>query len=221
MRIDPTTTPAPIATGATGATSPSGASRDQFLRLFVAQLQNQNPLDPQSGADMVAQLAQFSSVEQAVETNKRLADLVNAQDAAGAAGLANLVGREITADASRLTIDGTPPAIELKSSAPITGGEMIIKNEAGTEVRRIVFGAGPSPLAVPWDGRDGNGAQVASGNYTIEVVATGGGATTARPQLRGVVDAVELGSTGSLLRIGNASVMPAAVTLIARTGATL
>ena len=78
-------------TSSASPANPSGlsSSRDEFLRLFVAQLENQNPLDPQSGADMVAQLAQFSGVEQQVETNRRLAELTAAQDAAGSAGLAN------------------------------------------------------------------------------------------------------------------------------------
>lgn len=54
-------------------TNPSGMGRDEFLKMLVAQLKNQDPLNPMDGKDMAAQLAQFSSVEQLLEINKSLA----------------------------------------------------------------------------------------------------------------------------------------------------
>jgi flagellar basal-body rod modification protein FlgD len=175
-----------------------------------------------SGADMVAQLAQFSAVEQAVETNTRLGELVSAQDAAGAAGLADLVGREITADASVIHVDGPPPALQVTSDATLAGGEVVIKDASGKEVRRLPFGAGTSPIPVPWDGKDAAGVPVPAGAYAIEVTARGGdgAAAPARPQVRGLVDAVELGPDGPRLRLGHARISPAAVTTIARSGGT-
>ncbi len=206
--------------GTTGATSPAAAaSRDQFLRLFVAQLENQNPLDPQSGADMVAQLAQFSSLEQAVETNRRLADMVAAQDAAGSAALADLVGREVTADASSLSLDGPPPSLEIDADGAIASGEVIVRSASGAEVRRLPIGAGTAPLVIAWDGTDASGVPLAPGTYTVEVTARGrdGGDVPARPRLRGVVDAVELTPDGPRLRLGGTRISPAAVTTIARS----
>jgi flagellar basal-body rod modification protein FlgD len=48
------------------------ASEDTFLKLFVAQLQNQDPLNPdeQSGTQMVSELAQFSQLEQTINIGK-------------------------------------------------------------------------------------------------------------------------------------------------------
>ena len=46
--------------------------QDTFLRLFIAQLENQDPLDPTSNEEFVAQLAQFSSLEQATQTTSML-----------------------------------------------------------------------------------------------------------------------------------------------------
>mgnify|MGYP000991671647 CR=1 FL=1 len=203
-------------TGGLGATP--AASRDQFLRLFVAQLEHQNPLDPQSGAEMVAQLAQFSAVEQAVETNRRLADLISAEDAAGTAALADLVGREVTADASTLSLDGPPPPIQVSAGAPIASGELVIRSASGAEVRRVPFEGGTSPLPVAWDGTDARGVPLAAGTYSIEVVARGadGAAVSARPQTRALVDAVELTPDGPLLRLGGTRISPAAITTIAR-----
>jgi flagellar basal-body rod modification protein FlgD len=206
------------ATGGLSSTN-AAASRDQFLRLFVAQLENQNPLDPQSGADMVAQLAQFSSLEQAVESNNRLADMVSAQDAAASAQLADLVGREVTADASTIQLDGgAPPALQVDSDAQIAGGELTIKDAAGNVVRTIPFGPGEAPLKLDWDGTDANGVPLASGSYAVEVKAHKADGTdiTARPQLRGIVDAVELTPSGPRLLLGHTRVSPGAVTTISR-----
>lgn len=52
--------------------NPSAMGRDEFLKLLVAQLKNQDPLNPMDGKDMAAQLAQFSTVEQLISINKSM-----------------------------------------------------------------------------------------------------------------------------------------------------
>jgi len=222
MLADPLSSPALAGLSKPSAglgTTNAAASRDQFLRLFVAQLENQNPLDPQSGADMVAQLAQFSSLEQAVETNNRLTDMVSAQGAAPSAQLGDLVGRGVTADASTITLDGgAPPALQIASDGAVTGGEVVIRSASGAEIRRVPFGGGAAPIQVAWDGTDSRGVPLPAGTYTVEVSAHGadGAAITAHPQLRGIVDAVELTAAGPRLLLGHTRVSPAAITTIAR-----
>lgn len=53
-------------------TNPKGMGRDEFLKMLVAQLKNQDPLNPMDGKDMAAQLAQFSTVEQLLKMNESL-----------------------------------------------------------------------------------------------------------------------------------------------------
>lgn len=52
-----------------------------FLRLMTAQLSNQDPLEPQSNEQMLAQLAQFSALESNLEGNSRLDDIASKLDA--------------------------------------------------------------------------------------------------------------------------------------------
>jgi flagellar basal-body rod modification protein FlgD len=57
---------------AVGETNTPQADQDMFLKLLVEQLKNQDPLAPQDGAQFVAQLAQFNSLEQLISINERL-----------------------------------------------------------------------------------------------------------------------------------------------------
>jgi flagellar basal-body rod modification protein FlgD len=69
--------------GQTSSTSPSdallnrngGLGRDAFLKLLVTQLQHQDPLQPQADGEFIAQLAQFSSLEQLTHIQQTLTDI--------------------------------------------------------------------------------------------------------------------------------------------------
>ncbi len=64
----------------------SGAASEQtFLQLLVAQLQNQDPTDPQDGTQFVSQLAQFSSLEQQIQMRTDLDSINGTLTAAPAA----------------------------------------------------------------------------------------------------------------------------------------
>lgn len=65
----------PTAGSATGATPNKELSKDLFLKLMMAQLKNQNPLNPVDGTDFLAQLSQISGVEQMVAMRKQLEDI--------------------------------------------------------------------------------------------------------------------------------------------------
>jgi flagellar basal-body rod modification protein FlgD len=62
-------------TPVTGAAK-KGEDRETFLQLLVAQLKNQDPLAPQDATQFVAQLAQFSSLDQLISINQQLGELL-------------------------------------------------------------------------------------------------------------------------------------------------
>ena len=98
------------ATATSNQTATKSLGKDDFLKMLIAQLKNQDPMNPQDGAAFAAQMAQFSSLEQLTNLNTTLLsqsqnslNLVNAQ-------AINLVGKEVTAQIAAKT-DGTPATI--------------------------------------------------------------------------------------------------------------
>ncbi len=67
--------------------------KEDFLRLFVAQLKNQSPLDPLKGHEFIAQLAQFTSLEQLINLNVSFSDILKFQQLLGGG---ELIGRNAT-----------------------------------------------------------------------------------------------------------------------------
>jgi flagellar basal-body rod modification protein FlgD len=215
MKIDATTA-APAAPAPTGGALTG--SKDEFLKLFMAQLEHQDPLDPKNGSDMVAQLAQFSSVEQAQQTNKHLIDLAAAQASTSSASLSSLVGRECNAAAAEFQIDrgGSVPPVQVTATGPMTGASLVITDGSGKEVRRLAIPAGASSAQVAWDGNTAQGTPAAPGSYKI-AVEPGSTSATITSQWHGRVDAVELTPDGARLRMGGVLLAPGDIRTIGLT----
>jgi flagellar basal-body rod modification protein FlgD len=84
--------PTPGAPAGAAAPRSTKMDYDSFLRLLVAQLKNQDPTNPMKGTEQVAQFAQFTLVEQSLNTNKKLDSLLSASALEQATGM---IGREI------------------------------------------------------------------------------------------------------------------------------
>ncbi|HEY8944433.1 MAG TPA: flagellar hook assembly protein FlgD, partial [Polyangiaceae bacterium] len=148
--------------------------RDAFLKLLVAQLKNQDPLKPQDNAEFVAELAQFSNLEQTMGINDRL-DLLSIQNT----GLQNteivgLVGKQATVRGSLVTSDGTgvgiPVAFSLAGETAKT--VVTIRDQNGRVVRTMDLGARQPGLSrISWDGRDDAGNIQPPGTYAVAVQA--------------------------------------------------
>jgi flagellar basal-body rod modification protein FlgD len=106
------TTATTAANAATSTKTPGQLGKDDFLKLLVGQMQNQDPMNPIDSTEYMSQLASFSSVEQAVKTNTKLDALLTSMALTQAEGM---IGRVVTsADGSvsgqvsaiRITADG-------------------------------------------------------------------------------------------------------------------
>lgn len=77
--------------------------KDAFLQLFIAQLKNQDPMSPQDSNDFMAQMAQFSILEQLTNLNKEIAELKQFQEISEAS---TLLGRQVTVQNGEETVSG-------------------------------------------------------------------------------------------------------------------
>jgi flagellar basal-body rod modification protein FlgD len=157
--------------------TPQGSSKlgkDEFLKLLVTQLSNQDPLSPVDNQAFIAQLAQFATVEQQSQMNSTLESLLLAQASVNQTNIANLVGRDITFTSDKVAIGvsgGTD--VNAKLSADAAKLSAIIKDENGKVVRSITVEGRQSagPVTIPWDGRDTNGNPLPAGTYTVTFTA--------------------------------------------------
>jgi flagellar basal-body rod modification protein FlgD len=117
MNVTPTsgvTTSSSNATAAAG--TPDTLDYDAFLQLLIAQMKNQDPTKPSDPSQFIAQLASFSSVEQAIKTNNKLDTMMTSLALSQAEGF---IGRTVaSADGS---VQGTVAGIRI-----ITGGAVAI-----------------------------------------------------------------------------------------------
>lgn len=114
--------------GATTLANPSAnISIQDFLRILTTQLNNQDPLKPMDNAAFVAQLAQFSALQEAQQTNDKLDSLLNVQAASQSIGL---IGKTVAVNSSGTTSSGTVTGLDFSSgqaqlSVTVTGGQVL------------------------------------------------------------------------------------------------
>ena len=103
--------------GATTQTDPQMSSKDMFLKLLVAQLKYQNPMEPVDSSQFMAQTAQFTMVEKLEAMAAQTDALVAGEQAQRAAGL---LGRQVTyADAQGALQTGVVTGTRLGSDGPV------------------------------------------------------------------------------------------------------
>jgi len=158
-------------------TNKSDLDKDAFLKLMIAQLQNQDPLEPMDGSDYSAQLAQFSSLEQlqnindslnmSLDANYLLTQSINNTMTAGLIGKeVKIAGNTVKNEGQDQTIIGydlVAPAHELQINI-YDQNNVLVKTFDDLELS-----AGQYKL--PWDFTDNNGNNVSVGNYRVEVKA--------------------------------------------------
>ncbi|MAO85101.1 MAG: hypothetical protein CMH50_14685 [Myxococcales bacterium] len=149
-------------------TATQDLDKDSFLKLLVTQLQNQNPLEPMENTEFIGQMAQFSSLEQQVQTNSNLSELALATSAQISSQAVNLVGKQVMVPGDHVELVDAEADIHLSLPASIATGQVEVVDENGDVVRRIRLGAqSEGPLTVTWDGRDDEGRVVEPGSYRI------------------------------------------------------
>jgi len=100
--------------------------KDDFLKLLVLQLQNQDPLEPMKNEEYLAQLAQFNSLEQMQNLNKTMSAMSNVQTLSNTAGL---IGKQVEFLQDGSTVDGPVTAVKFTD-----GTAYLVVNALGKDI---------------------------------------------------------------------------------------
>ncbi len=187
--------------------------RDAFLKLLTAQLQYQDPLKPVENHQFIAELAQFSGLEQSVGINDRLDMLMTQTRGLANTEVVSLVGKQATVKGSIVSVDGTgvgtPVAFTLDADTETT--QVSIRDQTGNVVRTIDIGARNDGLVqVTWDGRSDAGVVQPAGAYSVSVNARGPGDVPVgvSQEATGLVEAVSFDQGFPLLHLDSGISVP-------------
>lgn len=183
-----------------------GMNKDDFMKLFIAQLQYQDPLKPQDPTAMLDQLSQLSLVEQAYNNNTALKNLLTAQNNSNAMSSVGFIGKDVKANGNTVSFDGSnQTTMQFNLSVPASSATVTIANSAGQTVRTATLGAlSAGDAQIAWDGRNNSGVLLPAGAYSFAVQATSasGASVAATTYTTGRIDGVNLASGTPVLTIG-------------------
>lgn len=194
-----------------GSAAQSGRSRtedtqDRFLALLVAQMKNQDPLNPLDNAQVTSQMAQLSTVQGIENMNQALQSLIASLGTNQMAQAANLIGRGVLVPGDSIRPAELQDIIGFDLSRPADNVKVDIFNASGALVRSIDYGPRESGINVMvWDGLNASGEAVPDGDYRFRINAVQGGQLVPATALHlGLVNSVSQDSTGVLLNlVGN------------------
>ncbi|MBM3602223.1 MAG: flagellar hook assembly protein FlgD [Alphaproteobacteria bacterium] len=184
---NPTATPAALGSAAAASSGSSATASNSksasagvklsgdintFLKLLVTQLKNQDPLNPTDSNQFTQQLAQYSQVEQTIQSNSNLEKLIGQQEKNAVSSAVNYIGKSVTTNDNKLILkDGIARFTYSISDSPASAS-IRISDSKGNVVRQINANTTNDTYDLIWDGKDNAGTALPNGLYTLTVSTT-------------------------------------------------
>ncbi|HWK85105.1 MAG TPA: flagellar hook capping FlgD N-terminal domain-containing protein [Caldimonas sp.] len=195
-------------TPAASSASSSAVTADTFLKLLVAQMQNQDPLNPMDNAQVTSQMAQINTVTGIGTLNTSVQALSSQFTQMQALQGASLVGHSVIVPGNKLTIDPTTGTGQggFQIATPADAVKVEILAPSGAVVQTINLGAEGAGLhSFAWPA----GAATNSSGLTFRVTATSGSSPVASTALMSdIVDAVSTSGNTFNLELQNSGTVP-------------
>lgn len=198
MDITGVTSTSDLAAATTASSTTSDMGEDTFLKLLTTQLQYQDPTEPMSNTEFVAQLAQFTQVQQLQGLSDKVEALYYVNTSMNNAAMTNLMGSGVVAEGDTFHYDATgDKSLWFDASTATSSTDVTIKNESGDVVYSGPIGPLPEgESSWTWNGVCSDGSLAPEGDYTFSVSATdeNGGTVDVTTLVRGVVDSMSFES---------------------------
>ena len=178
-----------------GPKAKNALGKDDFMKLLMTQLTNQDPLKPMDSHEFAAQLAQFSAMEQLQNINKGIEGLRSGQGDDSKLQAIGMIGRKISASGRELDLKaGQNVTLTHTLENGVKPTKAMISDMLGNLVREIDLTKLDKNAEIIWDGKDNNGVQSNPGKYTFRVQGVGPGGQTQESgtELSGRVLGVEM-----------------------------
>jgi len=145
--------------------------QDNFMKMLITQLQNQNPLNPMDNAQFASQLAQMSQLQGIESMRSSIDSFVKQVQSGRLLEQSNLVGRQVMAISESVQWNGTDPVnFAVNADVNLVDAVLRIKSYDGRVVDEIKLGSLASDIqGLSWDGNDKEGNPVLSGKYLLSV----------------------------------------------------
>jgi flagellar basal-body rod modification protein FlgD len=158
------------------AGSDASAMQDKFMTLLVAQMKNQDPLNPLDNAQVTSQMAQLSTVTGVEKLNATVQALQASYQASQSLAAVSMIGRGVFVPGNDVALQDGKALFGLEMTQSADEVTVEIQDVSGKTVRTIGLGAqsaGNLPLA--WDGKTDGGETAKDGSYSFKVTAARGG----------------------------------------------
>ncbi|HFC53853.1 MAG TPA: flagellar hook assembly protein FlgD [Gammaproteobacteria bacterium] len=188
--------------------------QEQFLELMLAQLQNQDPLQPMENGEFLSQMAQFSSAKGIQEMSLSLESFTQSLTSSQALQASSLIGRQVLVPGEIAWLEEGSGGISGAARLPGGASDVVLSvyDASGALVQRISYGPQEAgQFRFSWDGTGSDGQPVAPGHYRIGVeMRSGEESRAAETMLVSRVESVTLGKGGqgvtlNLAGLGSAS----------------
>jgi flagellar basal-body rod modification protein FlgD len=171
--------------------------QNRFLTLLVAQLENQDPLNPLDNAEITNQMAQMSTVSGIEQLNSTLSYLVNSLADTQAVQASALINKTVLVPGSNINLVNGEAFGGVYLSGPADSVTIKILDASGNLVQTQSLGATEAgSMLFSWDGLNSAGTPVADGSYTFSATASNESAAVS-------AQAMQLGMVSALTRTVN------------------
>ncbi len=163
----------PASGGIAGALSGNQQmGQNDFLKLLVTQLKNQDPLKPMDNTAFVAELAQFSQLDQSTKQVQLLEKSIAQQTDSMQYTLLPMIGRNVQVEGSLIDLNNGPAKLTYALEREASTVRVTIQDKQGKAIRVLDLGTqSAGKQEVQWDGRNQNGLLMPNGTYQYQVLA--------------------------------------------------
>jgi flagellar basal-body rod modification protein FlgD len=179
--------------------------QEQFLKLMLTQLENQDPFKPLESGEFLGQLAQFGTVSGIANLERAFAGLSESLVANQALEASGLIGREVLVRSERAYL-GNDANVEAAVRLDQSAGRVLVqvRDAVGQVVRQIDLGRHDAgTVRFGWNGQTDAGERAAPGHYTITAqYSDGTEMRSAETLVSAPVESVAFGPRGLTLQLG-------------------